>query len=795
MSASAGFRFWQSWLQVQEEGEEGEGALKNSAFFSHLHGLVEEHEKLQAKLQQVLLENPRLSANAQQPPCDCNNVGLSTHVKNSGLEKKASLKSQLENRIATLSCSKQVVSAENPSGIEVTVQSEAEKAAYDGVLRADSAVRSPKSHMSLQICTGDSPAATSITPHVPRALQPWRRSSSSVSSVSQGSQPDSLYPSEGSADSEPELLEDCVWKVRAFLKMPPSKTTVSMPLLLDAVQYHPGFQELNDHEQAIQDLFGSLKAYSSFHGDHGDKNLTAQKSLHRRFSFKVHEHRSIPLDTLAKAVLLSEFAAKTAESALLMNKLREYVLAENATNAVLRALKLSDFSSSNNSSIVERGVEALSSSFIIANVLCLGLFVRSRDGGFGTPQIVDMLFLSFFTFEIAFKIYRNSARIFFRGEDWRWNCFDVSVVGLGLCDLILTLSGFNNTSSSAFTALRIVRLVRLIRMVRLFRVNIFRELKLMLHGVMTMMRTMLCSVFLLIFIVYFLSIILVYLMSDVDGGDELVTRQDLLFSTVPKAMFTVFRCICTGDCAARDGTPIALQLSESVGWPFTLCYCGICIFMTYGMGSLITAMVVDSTINAAKQGEFKSSMRQVEREKLANNLLQLTSLFQEAQKHVASLSPEPPENASQMFYMTREVFSAICEKREVKALFDAIDVDEHDQTDLFDSLDVDGNGRLHLHELIGGLVKMRGKARKSDIVASRMLMEVLAGKIATVEHTLKKHGLLVDSIHAHMNEVHTWYKHTKHHAEHGGSSSHMSSTLGLGSIQIEPPPSPSSLRL
>merc|ERR1712100_807718 len=102
----------------------------------------------------------------------------------------------------------------------------------------------------------------------------------------------------------------------------------------------------------------------------------------------------------------------------------------------------------------------------------------------------------------------------------------------------------------------------------------------MLWGVMTMMRTMICAIILLFLIVYFLSIVLVSLLgTDIDSEHELVYGQTDLFSTVPRSMLTVFRCIVLGDCSAGDGTPIALQLSESVGWVFMIAYCSISILM------------------------------------------------------------------------------------------------------------------------------------------------------------------------------------------------------------------------
>ena len=45
-----------------------------------------------------------------------------------------------------------------------------------------------------------------------------------------------------------------------------------------------------------------------------------------------------------------------------------------------------------------------------------------------------------------------------------------------------------------------------------------------------------------------------------------------------------------------------------------------------------------------------------------------------------------------------------------------LDIPEHEQVDLFDTLDADGGGTIELDEFVVGISKLRGDARRSDIV-------------------------------------------------------------------------------
>jgi len=69
--------------------------------------------------------------------------------------------------------------------------------------------------------------------------------------------------------------------------------------------------------------------------------------------------------------------------------------------------------------------------------------------------------------------------------------------------------------------------------------------------------------------------------------------------------------------------------------------------------------------------------------------------------------------------VTKELFLLAIQQPEIHALLDELDVPP-DRADLFDALDADGSGGLEVFELIQGLLRVRGEARKADIIASRL---------------------------------------------------------------------------
>jgi len=429
--------------------------------------------------------------------------------------------------------------------------------------------------------------------------------------------------------------------------------------------------------------------------------------------------------------------------------IREVAIAEDALDVIMSAMEVAreEDEGGGAASRLDKYLDVVMTVVIIANALSIGIFVKADTTTWGLSQSVDAIFTLIFLGEILVKWYLRGVRPFFFGSDWKWNLFDVFIVMLGIVDIALTLfftvRGKVNTSS--FLALRLVRLLRLARLARALRVTLFRELKLMVNGMIGLLRTLSCTIVLLGLMVYLLGILMVQIYGNVDDGYETVPGQSMLFSSVDRSMYTVFRCLLIGDCNAIDGTPVALHISENVGWPYMLGYCGACILMHYGVGSLITALVVDSTLNAAKTAEFRRANQEEEKRRIARKIYALAEKLQKAQfanQWGRQLTMQQP--SSQLF-VTRDLFMEVCKQKDAKNLLDEVDVDERDRADLFEAIDADGNGRIELDELVEGIMKMRGNVRKADIVATRLMTSSLLDKVISLEHSLAESLFFVES--------------------------------------------------
>ena len=183
---------------------------------------------------------------------------------------------------------------------------------------------------------------------------------------------------------------------------------------------------------------------------------------------------------------------------------------------------------------------------ILANSVVAGISADVEPNSFAWT-LLETLFALFFIGEIAIKIKVFGFKGYFFGEDWYWSWFDLLCVVLALIEMSITylsLASGKNAEMGAMSSLKMLKLARLGRIIRLLKFKIFQELKLMIQGVFTGLRVLFWAVVLLIGIVYLLGAVSKTLFSD---NPE--------FQTVPRAMFTSFRCFTDG-CSTYDGAPL-----------------------------------------------------------------------------------------------------------------------------------------------------------------------------------------------------------------------------------------------
>merc|ERR1719182_666080 len=86
--------------------------------------------------------------------------------------------------------------------------------------------------------------------------------------------------------------------------------------------------------------------------------------------------------------------------------------------------------------------------------------------------------------------------------------------------------------------------------------------------------------------------------------------------------------------------------------------------------------------------------------------------------------------------MNRRLFETVLIDPEMQSLLEDIGVKECDRVDLFDVLDANGSGQVELTELVRGLLKLRAEARKSDVVASQLMLREIRRKLNTLSFSV-----------------------------------------------------------
>jgi len=381
---------------------------------------------------------------------------------------------------------------------------------------------------------------------------------------------------------------------------------------------------------------------------------------------------------------------------------------------------------------------------IIANALVIGI---SSDI---SPDHVlweglEIFFTVFFTIEFCINLRIRGVRAYFVGEAFYWNWFDVLCLITAVIDVTVTyVSRLTFSRESAdiggLMVVKMLRLARLMRLVRLLRFPIFAELKMIVRGVFSGMRVLGWAIILLTFVILVLGIVY----------RQLVGDKEVEFSTVPSSMFALFRCFTDG-CNAYDGTPLAEKLRSNYGASFTLGYSLIYLFVTFGIFNLIMAVFIE---NVTSQAHLRKLREIGENSRLTREYVNQV---------LTSLEAGEPENKLKAFVqqklnrltkryscqeglqITRKQFNMWLQKPETLQMLEDIDVETATKYELFDVLDINMDGTLSRHEVVDGLMRLRGVVTKTDIVAIRMKVQYITTVIESLDTIgLRKAKTLAD---------------------------------------------------
>jgi len=346
----------------------------------------------------------------------------------------------------------------------------------------------------------------------------------------------------------------------------------------------------------------------------------------------------------------------------------------------------------------------------ILNTASVGLSVEFPDwrGWFA----VNLRFAITFVAELCVNLWFFGVDEFFCGKRWKWSAFDVVLAMTSVMEVCAPL-GADTDHLSIFSFFSFVRILRVSRFARWAKIPVFKDLFAMMTGIIGGMRMMVWSLLLVMLPIYSVACLLRDTMKD--------QNVDIIFSTLPWTLFTLWRCFVGGDCSTLSGQPAFALLTHDKHWIYGLIY-GIVLFvMTFGFFNVIVGLWVENTLHAAKMNDVvRRRQRLADKAYLSKKMAELVSLIVD---HRALGDTRATKNVD--LIITYTSFREIAQDSRVQRLFTELDLPDVDVTDLFDVLNADGRQYLTLKDLVVGLPKLRGTATRTEIVHNGLMLRAM----------------------------------------------------------------------
>merc|ERR1740121_495012 len=236
-----------------------------------------------------------------------------------------------------------------------------------------------------------------------------------------------------------------------------------------------------------------------------------------------------------------------------------------------------------------------------------------------------------------------------------------------------------------------IRLCKLIRLVRLLEGDQFKDLFNMVHGMLGGSTTLYWATLL-----FFLAIYVVALVFRETLGRKAYPHIYGSFRTVPKALFTTFRC-SFGDCNDEEGYPIFEHVALKYGMWHTLFFCIFTFAITIGLFNVIAAMFVESTVSTAVALNKKRANERLQDKKLWANQIyiiirKLLELHHREQGEEEDDKPSKlSDRAGEIMKLSvdRAIVDDLVQKPEIKLALDELGINRNDHKHLSDILDPD----------------------------------------------------------------------------------------------------------
>mmetsp|Transcript_43152 Transcript_43152/g.99433 ORF Transcript_43152/g.99433 Transcript_43152/m.99433 type:complete len:623 (-) Transcript_43152:44-1912(-) len=316
--------------------------------------------------------------------------------------------------------------------------------------------------------------------------------------------------------------------------------------------------------------------------------------------------------------------------------------------------------------------------------------------------ILDLCFLSFYTFEVVLRVYVHRMFFFF-SHDWVWNWFDAIILLLGYLDVLITVFLIQSRGRGANPVfLRLLRVIRITKAMRVLRgMRFCWELQFFFDMIRKSFMSFVWCALAAIFFNLFFSLILVQLSASqiIEGNvsDEVREEIKVTFGSVATGMLTLFQIVSGG------------RLWDSI-WD-TLRGTGdsqVVLLMVYlivyqlGITNLVVSMYVAKGSSLMKPVEDDLNWQSRE------DGIRLASKIEQMIDNQSSFIPGR---------MTEGEFAALLQDPGMLEIMQEHAVSKQDALTLFSALlDADGSGSAEVASVVDGFTRMRGYATSLDML-------------------------------------------------------------------------------
>ncbi|CAJ1379963.1 unnamed protein product [Effrenium voratum] len=319
---------------------------------------------------------------------------------------------------------------------------------------------------------------------------------------------------------------------------------------------------------------------------------------------------------------------------------------------------------------------------------------------------VHFVYAVLFTLEMLVRIMGNGVVTHFCKAGSGWNWLDVLVVVPAWVEIAIDLlsrnTGSEGGAASNLRIIRIFKITRLLQVVRSLRiVKFISALRALVMSVVDTTRQLMWALLLLGLVQYSFGLLFTDAVLDhaVNNGPD--AAQMRYFGTVYTSVITLFRAILGG-----LDWELAADSLHSVGWVWVQVFHVYIAFCGFAVLNVMTGVFVNSAIKT----------REKDHETLMQNKVRFRDLVSKIWAKMDS---------DGLGQITITEFERLFDDDNMKAFFQAIEINAVDAWTLFDSLDIDGDHTISVDEFMERCMQLHGPARSVDLYAIKKQLRAL----------------------------------------------------------------------